>query len=75
MASQKGKGLEPENRLSYYLDEKAWSIAELARRAGITDKTVRRMLNRQKTARVSKIKVAKPFGISAKKIFPDDPEL
>lgn len=66
---------EPENRLQEFIDSKGYSVAELSRLSKISDKTIRKMLIREKTERRSKIKVAKPFSVPAKEIFPYDPEL
>lgn len=66
---------EPENKLQKYMDAKGYSIAELSRLSTISDKSIRKMLNRERTARRTKVKIAVFFQVEALKIFPHDPEL
>lgn len=75
MVTEKALIKEPKNNLRQVMDKRGWSIAETARRANITDKTVRKMINHEKTARNSKIKIAIALEVSAKEIFPNDQEL
>lgn len=67
---------EPDNNLQKFMDKMGgWSVAELSRRSGLSEFTINKMLKFEKTSRRSKIRVAVPFEVPAKKIFPNDPEL
>lgn len=67
---------EPENKLQLFMDKMGgWSVAEVSRRSGLAEFTINKMLKLEKTSRRSKIRVAVPFEVPAKKIFPNDPEL
>lgn len=75
MSADQNNKQEKENNLQEFIDGKAWSVAETARKADVSDKTIRKMLNKERTARKSKVKVAIAFSVNAKEIFPNDPEL
>jgi len=63
------------NNLRQFMDKAGWSKADLARKSSVTEKTITKMINFEKTTRLVKIKVAKAFKIDAKKIFLYDEEL
>jgi DNA-binding XRE family transcriptional regulator len=60
------------NRVREFRELKAWSIAELARRAELVPQTISKMEREIPTSRNSKLKVAKALGEKFEEIFPED---
>jgi len=60
------------NRVREFREFKAWSIAELARRAEVVPQTISKMERGTPTSRNSKLKVAKALGEKFEDIFPED---
>jgi|GEM_PF-2384922 DNA-binding XRE family transcriptional regulator len=61
-----------DNRVRELREANTWSIAKLAREAGVTDQTISKMEKNQRTTRVSKLKVAKAFGVKLHEVFPGE---
>jgi DNA-binding XRE family transcriptional regulator len=62
----------PKNRVKEFRELNAWSIAELARKAGIVPQTVSKMEKGIATSRNSKLKVAKALEKTVGEVFPFD---
>jgi len=60
------------NRVREFREVRAWSIAELARRAEVVPQTISKMERGTPTSRNSKLKVAKALGEKFDEIFPED---
>ncbi|MBN2808145.1 MAG: helix-turn-helix transcriptional regulator [Deltaproteobacteria bacterium] len=60
-----------QNKVQDLREHNAWSIAELARKAELAPQTVSKMEKGVKTAKNSKLKVAKALGVQFDEIFPD----
>ena len=58
------------NKVQVLRENNAWSIAELARKAKLAPQTVSKMEKGVKTAKNSKLKVAKAMGVQFDEIFP-----
>jgi len=61
-------------RIHKLLDEKGWSLLELARRANVGRERLRRMANRIPPSVAAAISVAKALGISVESLFGDTPD-
>ncbi|MCD6429626.1 MAG: helix-turn-helix transcriptional regulator [Deltaproteobacteria bacterium] len=57
------------NKVQDLRETNAWSIAELARKAGLAPQTVSKMEKGVKTAKNSKLKVAKALGVQFDDLF------
>lgn len=62
-----------KNKVKDLREANAWSIAELARRAGIVPQTVSKIEKDIPTSRNSQLKVAKALGKKHEEIFPEFP--
>ena len=60
-----------KNKVQEFREANAWSIAELARRAGLAPQTVSKVEKGMPTAKNSKLKIAKAFGKKYDQIFFD----
>jgi len=60
----------PKNRVKEFREFNAWSIAELARKAGIVPQTISKMEKGIATSRNSKLKVAKALEKTIEEVFP-----
>ena len=58
-----------KNRVKVLREYNVWSIAELARRAGLTPQTVAKMEKGLSTSRISQLKVAKALNKKHDEIF------
>ena len=58
-----------ENLVQQFREDKPWSKAELARKAGVAPQTIAKMESFQPTNRNSQIKVAKALGKTLKEVF------
>jgi DNA-binding XRE family transcriptional regulator len=61
-----------KNRVKEFREFNAWSIAELARRAGLVPQTIAKMERGTPTSRNSKLKVAKALEKKFEEVFPDN---
>jgi DNA-binding XRE family transcriptional regulator len=59
------------NRVREFRETNTWSVAELARRAGVAAQTVAKMEKSESTSRNSQLKVAKALGKRHEEIFGD----
>jgi len=59
-----------QNRVKELREANAWSIAELARKAGLVPQTVSKMEKGVPTSRNSQLKVAKALGKNFEEVFP-----
>jgi len=59
-----------KNKVETLREEKTWSLAKLAREAGITYQTVSKMEKGIPTSRLSELKVAKALGKEHNDVFP-----
>ena len=60
-----------KNKVKELREANAWSIAELARKAGLASQTVSKVENGKPTAKNSQLKIAKAFGKKYDQIFFD----
>ncbi len=60
------------NRVREFRELNAWSIAELARHAGLVSQTISKMEKNIVTSRNSKLKVAKALGRKLEEVFPSN---
>ncbi|MDQ7786739.1 MAG: helix-turn-helix transcriptional regulator [Thermodesulfovibrionales bacterium] len=58
------------NRVREFREAKPWSIAELARAAGVAYQTISKMENGLSTRRHTQLKVAKALGKNHEEVFP-----
>lgn len=58
------------NKVKKFREANAWSIAELARKAGIVPQTVSKMEKNASTSRNSQLKVAKALDKKYEELFP-----
>ena len=63
------KSIKNKTRVRDFREANAWSIAELARRAGIVPQTVSKMERGLPTNRNSQLKVAKALGKKHEEVF------
>lgn len=61
-----------KNRVKEFREQNAWSIAELARRAGLVPQTISKIEKGIPTSRNSKLKVAKALGKKLGEVFPSN---
>lgn len=59
-----------KNKVKEFREANAWSIAELARKAGLVPQTVSKMERGVPTSRNSKLKVIKALEKEYKEVFP-----
>lgn len=61
-----------KNKVREFRELKAWSIAELARRAELAPQTISKMEKGIATSRTSKLKVAKALEKKFEEVFPSN---
>jgi len=52
------------------LQEKAWTMEELSRRAGVSAQTIRKAEQGSPISEVTMVKIAKALGVAIQKLFP-----
>jgi len=63
-------GLQRPNNVKEFRLDKGWTITELARRTGLSPKTVSKMEKGIKVSEVSQRRVANALEVQHKKVFP-----
>jgi DNA-binding XRE family transcriptional regulator len=61
--------IDQKNRVKELREANTWSIAELARRAGVAAQTISKMEKNEPTSRNSQLKVAKALGKQHSEVF------
>ena len=66
------KKVESLNKVEHFREMNAWSKSDLARKSAVAWKTISKMEQREKTGRLSKIKVARALGKNLNEVFPSE---
>jgi DNA-binding XRE family transcriptional regulator len=65
----KSKAKTKKNNVTSLREDNAWSMAELARKAGVTPQTISKMEKGLAVNRISQLKAAKALGKSVDDVF------